>query len=138
MSFERILVETTGMLITFGVPVIIIAYPKLPRWPRSPVGRFVIAILFVWLLLIIHRMVSLPTLIRDAHAAGNMEYDGVGGNVGTLFFGWFVAAFGCIPALIISEIITFFTKKKNKSIIQTSKNIAEAEQAGDGNADGRV
>ena len=114
MSFERILVEITGMLITFGVPIIIIAYPKFPRWPRSPGGRFVIAILFVWFLLFVHRMVTLPTLIRDAQAAGNIEYDGVGGNVGILFMGWFVAAFGCIPALIISEIITLVTKKKNR------------------------
>jgi hypothetical protein len=126
MSFERIIIEFAGMFVLFGVPIIIIAYPKYPQWPRSLCGRVIATIMLVWVLLIAHRLASLPTLIRDAEAAGNIGYDGVGGNVGILMMGWFMAAIGCIPALIISAIIQRAAKKHEPSTLDSSP-IKEAE-----------
>jgi hypothetical protein len=137
MSIDRILIEFAGMFILFGVPIIVIAYPKFPRWPRSVVGRFVATILVVWFLLIVHRLASLPTLIRDAEAAGNMMYDGVGGNVAILVMGWFMAAIGCVPALILATIIQKFGKKDEPHVPSSNK-IEEAEQAGTCDADEAV
>jgi len=112
MSFERIIIELSGLVITFGIPIIVLTYPKFPRWPRSIGARLFLTVLAVWLLLIVHRMASLPTLIRDAEAAGNIMYDGVGGNVAILFTGWFVGLIGCIPALIISGVVGWASKRR--------------------------
>jgi hypothetical protein len=118
MSFERIIIELAGLVIIFGIPIIVITYPKFPRWPRSIGARLFLTVLAVWLLLIVHRIASLPTLIREAEAAGDTTYDGVGGNVATLFMGWFSGLIGCISALIISRVAGLLSKRRMPKPIQ--------------------
>ena len=105
MSDTRLIIEASQWFITFGIPILFLVYPRIPRWPKSYGQRIYCAVLGVWALMIVHRMMALPYILTEAHAAGNTTYDGVGGNVLVLFMGWGFGFVGCIPAMLIHSII---------------------------------
>ena len=95
------LIWLSGFAIVFGVPFVILVYPRQPRWPKMLLGRFLMTILIVWILLMIHRCISLPHVIRQAEANGHPRYDAAAVNVGYFFFGWFYGIIGALPSLVI-------------------------------------
>jgi len=99
------LIWLSGFAIVFGVPFVILVYPSQPPWPKSLLGRFLMAILIVWILLVIHRCISLPHVIRQAEANGKPRYDAAAVNVGYFFFGWIYGVIGAVPSLIILFVI---------------------------------
>ena len=105
MPDTRFIIEASQWFIVFGVPVLILVYPRIPRWPRSYGLRIAGAILAVWGLMLVHRSISLPYLLAEADAAGNTTYDGVGYNAALVVIGWAFGLVGCIPAMLIHSII---------------------------------
>jgi len=130
MTIERIVIEVAGVLILFGVPFATLVWPGLPRRPRALLGRIFLTVLVVWLLLVLHRSASLPTLLREAQARGNIHYDGVGGNVAVLLFGWMPAFFGCLPSIVIVGIRNLIHRRREAAQTSETK-IAEQAAGGD-------
>jgi len=106
------LIGISRYAIVFGIPFLILVYPRQPRWPKSIWGRFMIAIFMVWILIVIHRCVSLPHVIRQAEARGNPTYDRAAINVGYFFFGWLYGIIGSLPSLIVLLFLEVRTARK--------------------------
>lgn len=102
-------------LITFGIPLLFLANPKFPKFPRTSWGKFVSVVLLVWLLAIIERVLSTPYRFQAAAERGDEMYDGVGGNVAVLFIGWMIGLIGSIPAFLVRAFVSKLQARQNSS-----------------------
>ena len=89
-------------VIVAGIPLCFLFFPSVQRRIPSAWLRFLTAIIFVWLVLQPWRLfVEMPIARANARAAGDLDYDGVGGNAAILLAGWIEPLiFGLVPFII--------------------------------------
>lgn len=109
MAISRIWVDASQIAVWFGVPFLLLVWPRRPAWPRHLGARIFATVMVVWVALIAHRLLTLPILIEAVRRSGESNYDGVGGNVGIILTGWLFALIACVPCLILRS---FFVREK--------------------------
>jgi len=104
--------ETIANLAGIGHGLIVFALPLLlmfgvcqrrsvKRW-KMPVA---LAVIIAWFVRILYRTTfENPLYINLAENEGDNMYDGVGGNVATLFFGWIEPLIACLLFVGITRI----------------------------------
>jgi len=113
---QYLILEITGVFVILVLPPLI-AYSVRKR--RKPESRFwpmpiVIAVVISWLFRIFYRIrVELPLNIQNARSSGDIEYDGVGGNVAVLMMGWVEPLIACLIFVGILKIFAYFKSIKN-------------------------
>ena len=106
------LIGISGFAIVFGVPFVILVYPRQPRWPETLAGRIMMTILIVWILVVIHRVISLPVVRSRAEEQGIPGYDSIPVNIGIYFFGWFLGIMGLLPSLLVRLVLVWKAQQK--------------------------
>ena len=84
------------LFIAAGLPgVFFLIFSRIKK-PQSLMWRSLLVVFSVWLIRnCYHLFWELPVFISYRHGRGDLEYDGVGGNVAVLFMGWFEPAIIC-------------------------------------------
>jgi hypothetical protein len=125
------LIDAGHLLIITLFPALFVFSPTLSRFVRSDAARFLMSIIVTWGFLVVfwRPSVELPIALARARAAGDTMYDGVGGNVAVLLFGWLEPLlFGC-PFLIAKMIIN---RRKNPNNVPDHGSGSRADGAAPG------
>ena len=118
-----ILSGVTELLVMIGLPLLIYAIrPRTAERRLAP--RFWVSVLVVWIGLVAHRsFIGLPLALRRAHANGNLEYDGVGGNAAYLVAGWLPGLFGATVALGLFWICERILQRRKSRLLDADESV---------------
>lgn len=102
IPIQSLLIDISGLMIIFVTPLFILFW-RLPKdINQISWWRFLGSIACGWLLLILHRFfIAWPYVLDSARKRGNLNVDGVGGNVVTLVAGW-------VPVLLVTVLYSLF------------------------------
>jgi hypothetical protein len=96
------------LLIACLLPPTLMIYlrKRKPNSEQKWTTYLLVSVLITWIIRSTYRMtIEVPINIQRARNAGDEMYDGVGGNVVTLFFGWLEPLIFCLLTILIFKVI---------------------------------